>query len=123
MVKEERNVAKKRLFTNSVRLANRNAGNMMLYSVDVRDRVIRRVTQQYNGARDNKRFFLVEAGSAKQAWAKASRASETVGRADCDGCHHSHCSACEKCSVTRRSSDYWICHRCGELNPRVSNLH
>ena len=115
-------MAKKRS-SSSVKLANRNAGNMMLYSVDVRDRVIRRVTQQYNGARDNKRFFLVEAGSAKKAWAKASRASETVGRADCNGCHHSHCSACEKCSVTRRYSDYWICHRCGELSPRVSNLH
>jgi hypothetical protein len=25
------------------------------------------VTQQYNGV-DNKRFFLIEAGSAKQAW-------------------------------------------------------
>jgi hypothetical protein len=44
---------------------------MALYTVDVRDRVIRRVTQQSNGV-DNKRFFLIEAGSAKQAWAKAS---------------------------------------------------
>ena len=34
--------------------------------VDLRDRVIRRVTQEYNGV-DNKRFFLIEAGSAKQA--------------------------------------------------------
>ena len=96
---------------------------MARYAVDVRDRVIRRVTQQYNGVRDNKRFFLIEAGSAKQAWAKASRASGTVASADCDRCHHRQCSACEECSVTKRYSDYWICHRCGELNPRVPNLH
>ena len=114
---------KKRLFSNSVRLSWRNEGNMALYAVDVRDRVIQRVTQQYNGVRDNKRFFLIEAGSAKQAWAKASRASGAIGSADCDGCHHRHCSACEECSVTKRYSDYWICHRCGELNPRVPNLH
>ena len=95
---------------------------MALYAVDVRDRLIRRVTQQYNGVRDNKRFFLIEAGSAKRAWAKASRASGAIGSADCDGCDHRHCNACEECSVTKRYSDYWICHRCGELNPRVPNL-
>lgn len=95
---------------------------MALYAVDVRDRVIQRVTQQYNGV-DNKRFFLIEAGSAKQAWAKASGASGAIGSADCDSCRHSYCSACEECSVTKRYSDYWICHSCGELNPRVSNLH
>jgi hypothetical protein len=54
----------------SVGLAWRNEGNMALYAVDVRDRVIQRVTQGYNGV-DNKRFFLIEAGFAKQAWAKA----------------------------------------------------
>lgn len=95
---------------------------MALYAVDVRDRVIRRVTQEYNGV-DNQRFFLIEAGSAKQAWAKASRASQAIGSADCAGCRHSHCSACEECSLTKRYSDYWICHRCGELNPRVPNLN
>ena len=96
---------------------------MALYSVDVRDRVIRRVTQGYNGV-DNKRFFLIEAGSAKQAWAKASRASATtIGSADCNGCPHRYCSACEECSVTKRYSDYWICHCCGELNPRVLNFN
>jgi hypothetical protein len=95
---------------------------MALYAVDVRDRVIRRVTQEYNGV-DNKRFFLIEAGSAKQAWAKASRASGAIGSADCAGCPHRHCSACEECSLTKRYSDYWICHRCGELNPRVPNFH
>src|SRR5438034_5030749 len=94
---------------------------MAFYAVDVRDRVIQRVTNQYNGV-DNKRFFLIEASSAKQAWAKAGRASGTIGSADCGGCRHRHCSACEECSVTKRYSDYWICHRCGELNRRVQNL-
>jgi hypothetical protein len=95
---------------------------MAFYAVDVRDRVIQRVTNQYNGV-DNKRFFLIEASSAKQAWAKAGRASGTIGSDDCGGCRHRHCSACEECSVTKRYSDYWICHHCGELNRRVQNLH
>jgi hypothetical protein len=91
---------------------------MAFYAIDVRDRVIQRVTQQYSGV-DNKRFFLIEAASAKQAWAKVSRASGAIGSAACGGCPHHHCSACEECSVTSRYSDYWICHCCGELNPRV----
>jgi hypothetical protein len=95
---------------------------MAFYAVDVRHRVIRRVTQQYNSM-DNKRVFLIEAVSAKQAWAKASRSSAPIGSADCDWCRHRYCSACEECSVTKRYSDYWICHSCGELNRRVQNLH
>jgi hypothetical protein len=95
---------------------------MAFYAVDVRDRVIQRVTQQYNSV-DNKRFFLIKAGSAKQAWAKASRASGAIGGSNCGGCPHRHCSACEACSVTKRYSDYWICHCCGELNPRFANSH
>jgi hypothetical protein len=95
---------------------------MAFYAVDVRDQVIQRVTRQYDAV-DNKRFFLIEAISAKQAWTKASRASSTIGSADCDGCPHRYCSACEECSVTKRYSDYWICHCCGELNPRVPNSH
>jgi hypothetical protein len=95
---------------------------MALFAVDLRDRVIRRVTQENNGV-DNKRFVLIEAGSAKQAWAEASRASTAIGGVDCGGCPHRHCSACEECSVTKRYSAYWICHCCGELNPRVPSLH
>ena len=45
---------------------------MAFYAVDVGNHVIERVTQQYVcGA--NKRVVLVEAVSAKQAWAKAGR--------------------------------------------------
>jgi hypothetical protein len=95
---------------------------MAFYTVDVRARVIRRVTRRSDGV-DNKRFFLIEAGSAKKAWAKASRASRAIAAGACDSCRHHLCGACEECSVTKRYSDYWICHRCGELNARVPNLH
>jgi hypothetical protein len=94
---------------------------MAFYAVDMRDRVIRRVNHQYNGV-DNKRFFLIEAGSAKQAWVKANRASDPIGGVDCGYCRHLYCNACEEGSVTKRYSDYWICHCCRELNPRVSKL-
>jgi hypothetical protein len=95
---------------------------MAFYAVDVRDQVIQRVTREYNGA-DNARFFLIEAGSAKQAWAKASRSSTAIGSAECDRCRHFHCGICEECSVTKQYSDYWICHWCGKLNLRVPNLN
>jgi hypothetical protein len=95
---------------------------MAFYAVDVRDQVIQRVTREYNGA-DNARFFLIEAGSTKQAWAKASRSSTAIGSAECDRCRHLHCGICEECSVTKQYSDYWICHWCGILNLRVPNLN
>jgi hypothetical protein len=94
---------------------------MAFYAVDVRNRLIQRVTRQSNGV-DNQRFFLIEAGSAKRAWAKASHASGTIGSAVCGCCRHGYCSACEECSVTKQYSDYWICHCCGELNPRIPDL-
>jgi hypothetical protein len=93
---------------------------MAFYAVDIQDQVIRRVTEQYDSV-DNKRSFLIEAASAKQAWAKASRASGPLGSANCDGCRHRSCGACEECSVAKQYSDYWICHCCGELNRRVQN--
>ena len=95
---------------------------MAFYAVDVRDRVIQRVTQGYNAV-DNKRFFLIEARSAKQAWAKADTASEPVGSGVCSSCHHRHCRVCEEWCVTQAYSDYWICHRCGALTERVPSLH
>lgn len=95
---------------------------MAFYAVDVRNRLIERVTQP-NDVVENKRFILIEAVSAKQAWAKARRGSAATGSADCDWCRHRYCRACEECSVTRRYSDYWICHSCGELNRRVQSLH
>ena len=94
---------------------------MPFYVVDIRDRVIQRVTNEYTEV-DNQRFFLIEAVSSKQAWVKASRASVAIGSAICSWCRHRHCGECEACSVTKHYSDYWICHRCGELNRRVQNL-
>ena len=91
---------------------------MAFYAVDVQDRVIQRVTQKYLGA-DNIRYFLIEASSAKLAWAKAIRASDVDGGADCGSCRHRYCSICKDCSVRQEYSDYWICHGCGALNPRV----
>jgi len=72
---------------------------------------------------DNKRFFLIEARSAKQAWAKADIASEPDGSAVCSSCRHSHCRVCEEWSVTKAYSDYWICHCCGALTERFPSLH
>jgi hypothetical protein len=94
---------------------------MALYAVNVRDGVIRRVTEEYSVI-DHQRFFLIEAGSAKQAWAKANRSSAGIGNAECDSCRHGFCNVCEECSVAKQYSDYWICHCCGELNVRVPNL-
>ena len=95
---------------------------MAFYAVDVRARVIQRVTQDYSRV-DNKRFFLIEAPSVKQAWAKVDKASETDGSAVCSNCRHSHCRVCEEWSVTKAYSDYWICHCCGTLTKRVPNVH
>lgn len=95
---------------------------MACYAVDVRDRIIQRVTEHYIGA-DNKRNFLIQAGSSKLAWAKAARASRVIGRKDCDSCGHSCCSICEEWSLSQQYSDYWICHCCGGLSPRISTSH
>lgn len=95
---------------------------MALYAVDVRDGVIRRVTEEYSAV-DNQRFFLIEAGSAKQAWVKANRSSAGIGSVECECCGHYLCNVCEECSVAKQYSDYWICHGCGELNRRVPNLY
>ena len=42
----------------------KDVSSMALYAVDVRDRVIQRVSEEYSGA-DNLRVFLIEADSAK----------------------------------------------------------
>jgi hypothetical protein len=94
---------------------------MAFYAVDVRDEVIQQVTREYTAA-DNNRFFLIEASSAKKAWAKVSTATKPMSRASCSCCRHSHCIVCEECSAAKQYSDYWICHCCGELNRRVLNL-
>lgn len=32
-------------------------------------------------------------------------------------CNHKHCGTCERQSLPKRSSDFWVCCHCGELNP------
>ena len=95
---------------------------MAFYAVDVRDRVVERVTQKYVSAASG-RFLLVEAGSKKMAWAKAIRATDAVDNAQCDSCGHRYCQICADCSLSQRYSDYWICHSCGALSPRSRGLH
>jgi len=90
---------------------------MAFYLVDMRERVIQRVTEKcgkYVGA-DNARYFLVQAGSKKMAWALAIRANDPAAYAQCDSCGHRFCPLCEECSLSQRYSDYWICHGCGAL--------
>ena len=94
---------------------------MAFYVVDVGNHVIERVTQEYVGG--DKSVVLVEAVSAKQAWAKAGRVSGANGSANCERCRHRHCKVCAEYSVTNRYSDYWICHCCSELNRRAQGPH
>ena len=103
-------------------LAQNKEGNMAFYAIDVRDRIIQQVSREYTAV-DNKRFFLIEARSAKKAWAKAGTVTNPMSSVDCSCCRHCHCIVCEQCSAAKQSSDYWICHCCGELNPRGLNLH
>jgi hypothetical protein len=97
-------------------------GNMAFYAVDVRNGVIQRVTEDYNGA-DNECLFLIEAASAKQARAKAGTMPESKDEAVCSSCRHCHCCVCEEYSAAKQYSDYWICHCCGALTSRVQSLH
>ena len=80
---------------------------MAFYAVDLGNHVIQRVTQQYAVGR-SKRVFLVEAVSAKQAWAKAGRISGSIGSAGCERWQHRYFEICAEYSVTKRYSDYWI---------------
>jgi hypothetical protein len=95
---------------------------MAFYAVDVGNHVIERVTQEY-AVGHSKRVFLVEAVSAKQAWAKAGRVLGSIGSVGCECCQHRYCEICAEYSVTKRYSDYWICHCCSELNRRAQGPH
>jgi len=63
--------------------------------------------------REQKSVALIEVNSAP-AIRPALRGSVV-----CDDCRHLHCETCEEGSAARQYSDFWICHRCGELNRRV----
>lgn len=83
--------------------------------------VIRRVTQECTGPDNNKHCLLIEA--AQKAGAESGAASKHLGSVVCSSCRHNQCSVCEDCSAAKEYSDYWICHCCGALNPRVQSLH
>jgi hypothetical protein len=95
---------------------------MAFYAVDIGNQVIQRVTRQY-AIGHSKKILLLEAASAKQAWAKAGRVSGSIGNAGCERCQHRYCDICAEYSVTKRYSDYWICHCCSELNRRAQSPH
>jgi hypothetical protein len=103
-----------KLINLSARCARNNNDNMAL-RVAVRDGVIKSM--------DRKRLFQIDVDSAKQPWAKANRAPGAITSGDCSSCRHRYCGVCEEYSVKKQYSDYWICHCCGELTLRVSNLH
>ena len=94
--------------------------NTAFDELDTRDRVVQRMTEEYNGVR-NPWHIVIKPGPAKQAWTDVSAAAG-LDSAKCTYCRHGHCRICEDCSVSKQYSDYWICHHCGELNRRVSNL-
>jgi len=48
------------------------------------------------------------------------RSALPAGSAVCCDCHHHCCKTCEEGSAARQYSDFWICHRCGELNRRAA---
>ena len=64
-----------------------------------------------------------ETSIAKQIWDKVHRAPVNTNSSKCAHCHHRHCHVCQEYSAAKQSSDYWICHRCKELNRRVANLY
>jgi ribosomal protein L37AE/L43A len=65
--------------------------------------------------------FIVR-GAAKDLLVQNNLAGAPVDSAVCDDCRHHHCQVCENHSAAKQYSDFWICHRCGELNRRVQNL-
>jgi len=87
----------------------------------VLDGKIQRMTQEYKPG-DHKRFAPIEPSSAEAIRPKDKLAAVRMGSVACGDCRHPHCRVCEECSVTKRYSDFWICHCCGELNRRVPNL-
>ena len=88
----------------------------------VRNGVIQQMTRGYKGM-DRKRLFQIELDSAKRAWANGGCPPRAMTSGECCSCRHRHCGVCDEYSLAKQYSDYWICHCCGELTPRVSNLN
>jgi len=63
---------------------------------------------------------LIEADSVPAGRKKNFSSVLPAGGAVCCDCRHPFCKTCEKGSAARQYSDFWICHRCGELNRRTA---
>jgi len=68
---------------------------------------------------EQKSLVLIEPNSAPSRRLKNEPVIAPVDSVVCDDCRHLHCEVCEESSAPRQFSDFWICHRCGELNRRV----
>jgi hypothetical protein len=68
---------------------------------------------------EHKSFALIEPNSVPSMRLKNEPLIAPVASVVCDDCGHLHCDVCEESSAARQFSDFWICHRCGELNRRA----
>jgi hypothetical protein len=64
---------------------------------------------------------VIEPLSAESLRPKNERVPVSSGSDVCGDCRHRHCQVCKESSAAKQFSDFWICHRCGELNRRVCN--
>jgi hypothetical protein len=61
---------------------------------------------------------LIEPGSGQAIRSDNESPALPGARSACGDCRHLHCQICEENSAPKQYSDFWICHRCGELNRR-----
>jgi hypothetical protein len=94
---------------------------MFFDAFDARDKALRRFAEKRNGARVQ-RGLQIDIEFSRQGQSGENGLSPEIGIPECACCRHRHCPVCEECSASKQYSDYWICHRCGELNLRVSKL-
>lgn len=72
--------------------------------------------------REHDSIALTEPESAPAIPLKTEPAPAAVGSIVCSDCRHLYCEICENGSAAKQYSDFWICHRCSELNRRARNL-
>ena len=110
------------------RRASGGDGNLAIWSTEARrldswqakNEKIQLMRQAYKVEEGNAGDLIVR-GAAKDPPVRNNLAGVPVDGAVCDDCRHHHCQVCESHSAARQYSDFWICHRCGELNRRVQN--
>ena len=92
------------------------------HALDARDTVSRQTNEESTEV-CNQCCFPIETGFVKQVWDKVHGVRAKTRNCDCAHCRHRQCHVCEEYSAAKQHSDYWICHRCKELNRRVANLY